>query len=137
MQVLDNRIGPNVAAEGLDIKEGTKNGVVSGNTFDGSGEQNQNSADSAVDAKGDGYRIDDNTVTNPYLDGFQTHTAQAPYGCGNTFDGNHFTVTAAGGYGINVTNNKKCDDEDQNIVYDSNTSSGGKGLTDIAVTPGS
>ncbi|MFJ2953196.1 right-handed parallel beta-helix repeat-containing protein [Streptomyces sp. NPDC087270] len=137
VQVLKNRIGPNVAAEGLDIKEGTKNGVVSGNTFDGTGEQNENSADSTIDAKGDGYRIDGNKVSHPYLDGFQTHTAQSPYGCGNTFAGNTFSVTASDGYGINVTNNKKCADDDQNVVYDSNTSSGGKGLTDITVTPSS
>jgi hypothetical protein len=137
VEVLNNRIGPDVAAEGLDIKEGTKNGAVTGNTFDGSGEQNQNSGDSTIDAKGDGYQINGNKVSGPYLDGFQTHTAQSPYGCGNTFADNTFAITASGGYGINVTNNKKCDAGDQNVVYDSNTSSGGKGLTDIAVTPGS
>nr|WP_240529352.1 right-handed parallel beta-helix repeat-containing protein [Streptomyces antioxidans] len=137
VQVLDNQIGPNVAAEGLDIKEGTKNGVVSGNTFDGVGSQNENSADSAIDAKGDDYRIDGNTVTAPYLDGFQTHTAQKPYGCGNTFADNSFTIEAAGGYGINVTNNSssKCG-SDPNVVYASNRSSGGKGLTNIDVTSG-
>ncbi|WP_327292673.1 right-handed parallel beta-helix repeat-containing protein [Streptomyces sp. NBC_01198] len=110
-------------------------GVVSGNTFNGSGEQNQNSADSAIDAKGDGYRIDGNTVTDPYLDGFQTHTAQSPYGCGNTFSGNKFTVTASDGYGINVTNNSKskCGGSSPNVVHASNTSTGGKGLTNITV----
>jgi hypothetical protein len=134
VSVLSNRIGPNVAAEGLDIKEGTKDGVVTGNTFDGSGEQNQNSGDSTIDAKGDGYQINGNKVSDPYLDGFQTHTAQSPYGCGNSFADNTFTITASGGYGINVTNNKKCDADDQNVVYGSNTSSGGKGLTNITVT---
>ena len=137
VQVLNNRIGPNVAAEGLDIKEGTKNGAVTGNTFNGSGEQNKNSGDSTIDAKGDGYQIDGNKVSDPYLDGFQTHTAQSPYGCGNTFADNTLSISDSDGYGINVTNNKKCDDGDQNVVYDSNTSSGGKGLTNITVTPGS
>jgi hypothetical protein len=137
VQVLNNRIGPNVAAEGLDIKEGTHDGVVSGNTFDGSGEQDKNSGDSTIDAKGDDYTIDGNKVSDPYLDGFQTHTAQSPYGCGNTFAGNTFSITDSDGYGINVTNNKKCDDDDQNVVYDSNTSTGGQGLTNITVTPGS
>jgi Right handed beta helix region len=136
VQVTDNRIGPNVAAEGLDIKEGTKNGAVTGNTFNGSGEQNQNSGDSTIDAKGDGYQINGNKVSDPYLDGFQTHTAQSPYGCGNTFADNTFSITASAGYGVNVTNNKKCDDGDQNVVYASNSSSGGKGLTNITVTSG-
>lgn len=138
VQVLNNRIGPNVAAEGLDIKEGTKNGVVTGNTFNGKGEQNQNSGDSTIDAKGDGYRIDGNTVSDPYLDGFQTHTAQSPYGCGNTFAGNTFTVTDSDGYGIDVTNNSKsrCGGSRPNVVYSSNRSSGGRGLTNIPVTAG-
>ena len=137
VQVVGNRIGPNVAAEGLDIKGGTNGGLVEGNIFDGSGEQNKNSGDSTIDAKGDGYRITGNAVSDPYLDGFQTHTAQSPYGCGNTFDNNTFTITASDGYGVDVTNNKKCDDDDQNVVYDSNTSKGGKGLTNITVTSGS
>ena len=50
-----NRIGPNVAAESIDIKEGTFDGVIRGNTFDGRGISGQNSADSWVDAKGIGY----------------------------------------------------------------------------------
>ena len=57
VQVLDNKIGPNVAAEGVDIKEGTHDGVVSGNTLDGTGEKNQNSGDSTIDVKGDKYLI--------------------------------------------------------------------------------
>jgi hypothetical protein len=52
VQVLNNRIGPNVAAEGLDIKEGTNNGIVTGNSFNGIGSQNENAADSAIDVKG-------------------------------------------------------------------------------------
>ncbi|MFJ3899664.1 right-handed parallel beta-helix repeat-containing protein [Streptomyces sp. NPDC090083] len=137
VQVLNNRIGPNVAAEGLDIKEGTKSGIVTGNTFNGIGSQNENSADSAIDVKGDAYRINSNTVASPYLDGFQTHTAQKPYGCGNTFAGNTFTVTSSEGYGIDVTNNgsSKCGTS-PNIVYVSNRSTGGAGLTNIPVTAG-
>ncbi|MET9554534.1 hypothetical protein [Streptomyces sp. NPDC006645] len=48
IHVLDNRIGPNVAAEGIDIKEGTNDGVVRGNTFNGTGITGQNSGDSWV-----------------------------------------------------------------------------------------
>lgn len=70
------------------------------------------------------------------LDGFQTHTAQAPYGCGNTFADNTFTITDSDGYGIDVTNNSssKCGGSSPNVVHASNTATGGKGLTNITVT---
>ncbi|WP_307795551.1 right-handed parallel beta-helix repeat-containing protein [Actinacidiphila acididurans] len=132
VQVLNNHIGPNVAAEGIDIKEGTHSGVVRGNTLDGTGEQNQNSGDSTIDVKGDGYVLDGNTVGHPYTDGFQVHNVYASYGCGNSFTGNHFTLGSAPGYGINVTDNSKC--SAKNTVSATNTSSGGKGLTNITVT---
>ncbi|MEU3462848.1 right-handed parallel beta-helix repeat-containing protein [Streptomyces sp. NPDC006733] len=131
VQVLNNRIGPNVAAEGIDIKEGTKGGVVRGNILDGTGEKNQNSGDSTIDVKGDKYVIDGNTVSHPYTDGFQVHNVYDPYGCGNAFTNNKFTLGSAPGYGINVTDNSGC--AIKNTVASSNTSSGGKGLTNIPV----
>lgn len=33
--VVGNRIGPNVTAESVDVKEGTANGVIRDNDFDG------------------------------------------------------------------------------------------------------
>jgi len=132
VQVLNNLIGPNVAAEGIDIKEGTKGGVVRGNTLNGSGEQNQNSGDSTIDVKGDNYTIDANTVSNPYTDGFQVHNVYDPYGCGNKFTSNKFTLGSAPGYAINVTDNSGC--ATKNTVSSSNTSTGGKGLTNISVS---
>jgi hypothetical protein len=132
VQVLNNTIGPDVAAEGIDIKEGTHSGVVRGNTLDGTGEKNKNSGDSTIDVKGDGYVIDGNTVSHPFLDGFQVHDVYDPYGCGNSFTANKFTISAARGYGINVTDNSDC--TTKNTVASSNTSTGGKGLTNIPVT---
>lgn len=132
VQVLHNTIGPNVAAEGIDIKEGTKGGIIRGNTLDGTGEKNQNSGDSTIDVKGDKYTVDGNTATHPYTDGFQVHNVYASYGCGNTFTGNRFTLGSAPGYGINVTDNSGC--SAKNTVASSNTSTGGKGLTNIPVT---
>ncbi|MFD4526157.1 right-handed parallel beta-helix repeat-containing protein [Streptomyces sp. NPDC058470] len=132
VQVLNNKIGPNVAAEGIDIKEGTKGGTVRGNTLDGTGEKNQNSGDSTIDVKGDNYVIDANTVSTPYTDGFQVHNVYDPYGCGNKFTSNKFTLGSAPGYGINVTDNSGC--ATKNTVAPSNTSSGGKGLTNITVS---
>jgi chitosanase len=132
VQVLNNRIGPNVAAEGIDIKEGTNSGLVSGNTLDGTGEKDQNSGDSTIDVKGDGYSIIGNTVSHPYTDGFQVHNVYAKYGCGNTFANNTFALGGAPGYGVNVTDNGKC--AVKNAVVKSNTSTGGRGLTNIPTT---
>lgn len=135
VQVLNNRIGPNVAAEGIDVKEGTKAGTISGNTLDGTGEKNQNSGDSTIDVKGDGYTVSSNSVSHPYTDGFQVHNVYAAYGCGNAFSGNRFTLSGASGYGINVTDNSKC--AKKNTVTTSNTAVGGKGLTNIATVKSS
>jgi len=138
VQVLDNRIGPNVAAEGIDIKEGTHDGVVSGNILDGTGEKNQNSGDSTIDVKGDKYLITGNQVTHPYLDGFQTHNVWGKTGCGNTFTKNTFTLTNAQGYGINSTNQSSCvSQKSPNIIGASNIATGGKGVSKTPVTPGS
>ncbi|AHH94744.1 hypothetical protein GCM10010174_37020 [Kutzneria viridogrisea] len=134
IQVLNNRIGPNVAAEGVDIKEGTHDGVVSGNVLDGTGERNQNSGDSTIDVKGDRYTISGNTVSHPYTDGFQVHNVYQSYGCGNTFSDNKFTLGSAPGYGINVTDQSRCKSTAPNLVRASNTSTGGKGLTNIPLS---
>ncbi|MFF5933456.1 right-handed parallel beta-helix repeat-containing protein [Streptomyces sp. NPDC012508] len=64
VQVLNN-IGPSVAAEHIDIKEGTFDGVIRGNTFDGTGISGSYSADSWVDAKGVGYLIETTPGRSP------------------------------------------------------------------------
>jgi hypothetical protein len=137
IQVLNNKIGPNVAAEGIDIKEGTHDGLISGNTLDGTGEKNQNSADSVIDVKGDKYTITGNTAKNAYLDTFQVHNVYQKTGCGNTFSKNTLTVTDKNGYGINVTDQSECvSAKTPNVVGASNTSTGGKGLSKVVPTPG-
>lgn len=97
-RVTGNRIWA-TGAESVDIKEGTTGGVLSGNTFDGAGMAGENSADSWVDVKGNGWQVTGNTGTNALLDGFQTHVLVAGWGQGNTFAGNRATV-GAGGYGF-------------------------------------
>ena len=99
-QILGNRIWA-TGAESVDIKEGTTAGVLSGNTFDGAGMAGQNSADSWVDVKGNGWLISGNTGTSALLDGFQTHVVVAGWGQGNTFTGNHATVGSTG-YGFRI-----------------------------------
>lgn len=46
-------IGPNVAAEGVDVKEGTSYTIVRYNTFSAAGISGENSADAFVDLKGE------------------------------------------------------------------------------------
>jgi hypothetical protein len=133
--VLNNKIGPGVAAELIDIKEGTLSGTISGNTFDGTGISGENSADSWVDAKGNGYTIDGNKGSGPKgdLDGYQTHQQVSGFGCGNVFKNNVSKLTSAG-YAINVTNQSKCKGN-LNVVAKSNTQTGAKsGLSNIPVT---
>ena len=88
-------------AEAVDIKEGTADGVVTGNSFDGSG-QTEEGADSWVDAKGNGWLISDNTGTDSLLDGFQTHhrnltnSGLGNWGINNVFEGNVAVVDGPG-----------------------------------------
>jgi hypothetical protein len=113
-QALNNKLGPNVAAEHIDIKEGTEGGVIACNTFDGQGISGQNNADSC--------------------DGYQVHSVVDGYGCGNTFRGNDSNLGGAGGYAINVTNQKECGSA-PNVVYANNkVQKAAKGLTNVDVT---
>ena len=70
-KVLNNHFGPNITAESIDIKEGTKNGVIRGNTFNGTGMAGVNYGDSWIDVKGQGYEISYNAGTYSLLDGIQ------------------------------------------------------------------
>lgn len=137
-QVLDNELGPNVAAEHIDVKEGTEGGVVSGNTFDGHGISGANYADSWMDVKGNGYRIEGNTGTfdgdGALADGYQTHSVVDGYGCGNTFRANHSDLGGAPGYAINVTDQRDCAAAPNTVYRDNTVTGAGKGLTNIAVT---
>ncbi|CAG2114970.1 unnamed protein product [Medioppia subpectinata] len=98
-KVLHNRIGPEVTAECIDIKEGSCCGLIKGNHFDGHGESGQNYAESHIDVKGDNYTIEGNTGTHPLKHGFEIHhqTKAGIGGCGNTIKGNHCRNLPSGG----------------------------------------
>ncbi|MFD9910578.1 right-handed parallel beta-helix repeat-containing protein [Streptomyces sp. NPDC059063] len=135
VQILNNIIGPDVGGEAVDLKEGTKGGRVVGNTFDGKGLTGNNYDDSWIDVKGNNYVIEGNTGKNTTNNGFETHTQQPGWGCGTVFRTNTSDLTTATGtkqLAINVTNQTPtC----RTTVYASNTVTGGKGLTNIPVTP--
>ncbi|MFG2044839.1 discoidin domain-containing protein [Dactylosporangium sp. NPDC048998] len=133
-----NNTFQNVAAEHIDIKEGTQGGLVQGNTFTG-GVSGANSADSWVDVKGNNYTITGNHgryTTGTLVDGYQTHQILSPYGCGNVWRSNDSDLSNVGAYAINVTNQSTCG-SNLNVVYSSNTViNATKGLTNITITAG-
>jgi hypothetical protein len=131
-KAINNRIGPNVRAEHLDLKEGTTGGEIRGNTFDGAGQSGANSADSWIDAKGNGYRITGNHGTSALLDGFQTHIILAGWGRDNVFSGNTADVRAAGfGFKIQLDGGTPAG----NVVCTDNTvTSAGSGTANVALT---
>ncbi|MEH0981410.1 cellulose binding domain-containing protein [Micromonospora sp. CPCC 205556] len=139
VQVLNNTIGPNVAAEHVDVKEGTVGGVIRGNRFNGQGISGSNSADSWVDAKGNGYLIEGNTGTfrspGTFANGYETHNLIDGYGCGNIWRNNTSDLGGVGRYAIYVTSTSKCS-SNPNVVYSSNTVTNAvNGLTNIPTTP--
>ena len=103
--ITGNVFGDSIISENIDIKEGTKWGVVSNNTFNGKGLNGANSADSWVDAKGDYWTIECNTGTfvkglpgaSATANGFQDHensVSSFTYGHNNTFSNNTSNIDA-------------------------------------------
>ncbi|MGW0734655.1 right-handed parallel beta-helix repeat-containing protein [Streptomyces sp. NPDC002851] len=135
IEITGNTIGPDVGGENIDIKEGTTGAKITGNTFDGSGLTGANYDDSWVDVKGNDVLVADNKGRNTTNNGYETHTQQDGWGCGAAFRNNTSDLTGASGdkqLAINVANYS---DTCPTTVYASNTVKGGKGLTNIEVTP--
>jgi parallel beta-helix repeat protein len=126
-----NRLTDNVisgtTAECIDIKEGTSDGVLLNNTFDGSSLAN---ADSWVDVKGRGWTIEGNTGRNSPRDGFQTHEIVDGWGTGNVFRNNTAEVNGPGlGYSLKPVRG--------NIVECNNSAThAGKGLSNEPCSSG-
>ncbi|MER5743803.1 right-handed parallel beta-helix repeat-containing protein [Streptomyces sp. NPDC002225] len=135
VQILNNTIGPGVGGENVDVKEGTTGVRIVGNTFDGGGLTGAHFDDSWVDVKGNDVLVENNKGTRTSNNGYETHTQQSGWGCGTVFRNNTSDLTGAIGdkrLAVNVTNyGSGC----PTTVYNSNTVTGGKGLTNIAVTP--
>jgi nitrous oxidase accessory protein NosD len=99
-------------AEAVDIKEGTSDGVLRGNTFDGSV---MIEADSWVDVKGNGWTVEGNIGTASPADGFQVHEVVDGWGRDSVFSGNSagdvpgLTVNVAGPRTIRESTTVSCD----------------------------
>jgi hypothetical protein len=99
--VENNIFGPGVAAEAIDIKEGTSYNIVRGNTFYGKGQQGVNSGDSWMEVKGNYNLIENNTGHDALKDGFQVTIKAEGWGAHNIFKNNTCNVNGAG-YGIHI-----------------------------------
>ncbi|MFD3646860.1 right-handed parallel beta-helix repeat-containing protein [Streptomyces cyaneofuscatus] len=134
-QILNNTIGPDVRGENVDIKEGTTGARIIGNTFDGNGLTGANYDDSWVDVKGNNVLVEGNRGSRTTNNGYETHTQQSGWGCGTVFRNNTSNLSGATGdrqLAVNVTNDSAtC----RTTVYASNTVTGGRGLTNVPVTP--
>ena len=129
--LVEDNVFEDVTAEGADLKEGTDSGTLRRNVFRRTGTSGQNSADSAVDAKGNNWVIEDNSVSetdaewdddgtaqpSEFADGYQSHSVYEGYGTGNVFRRN--TVEGViPGFGIGLY------PADGNTVYCDNSAPG-------------
>ncbi|WP_309133874.1 hypothetical protein [Cellulomonas sp.] len=83
-------------SEAVDVKEGTQDGLVARNQFDGSGLEGD--ADSWVDVKGRAWTVEDNSGRHSSLDGFQTHEILDGWGTDNVFRRNQGELDAPDGF---------------------------------------
>jgi hypothetical protein len=124
--VLGNHIS-DTTAESIDIKEGTSDGKVIGNTFDGSRLSGSHNNDSWVDVKGNGWLLQGNTGSHSTEDGFQTHQILEGWGTGNTFRGNTANVDGPG-YGFHLTS------DGNKVTCDNKANDAAEGLSNVACT---
>lgn len=137
-KVLNNKIGPYVAAECIDIKEGTTGGLIEGNTFEAQGITGANSADSWIDVKGNAYliqnNIGNNTPPSVLKDGYQVNCAYEGWGSYNLFKDNVCNVNA-NGYGFNVRLKSSKGEAVGNKIFSTNkVNNAASGVANIALT---
>jgi hypothetical protein len=128
-KILNNKIGPGVKTEHVDLKEGTTGGEVRGNTFDGMGITGENFEDSWVNVAGNGYLFAGNKGTNAPKNGFETRLATMGWGNDNVFENNVAEVNGAG-YGFFIAMGST-----GNVVKCNNTATGAmQGLSNVDCT---
>jgi serine/threonine protein kinase len=137
-KALNNELGPHISAEHIDLMEGTKDGVIRGNSFNGHGISGENYADSWLDAKGNAYLIEGNSGTfggdGHLKDGFQAHAVDPGWGCGNVFRDNDANLGGAPGYGFNFFDQGLCEDVPggpNRLLPGNSATQAGEGLSNI------
>ena len=129
----------NTTAECIDIKEGSYNGTVNNNIFNGSKLNNDNSADSWIDIKGENWIIKNNEMNITLQDGIQTHFIENSVpnlGCNNKISGNIMNcLNVKGdpcpGYAINISNKTTGNTVSSDNIYNNTANNG---LTNIDLT---
>jgi hypothetical protein len=123
--VIANRVS-GTTAEAVDIKEGTENGVLEDNTFDGAG--GLTGADSWVDVKGNNWLVVGNSGRTSPVDGFQTHQIIDGWGTDNSFVANVADVSGSG-YGFHFA-----PAEQNRLACDNRAVSAARGLSNVTCT---
>lgn len=113
-------------AEGLDVKEGTADGIARDNVFGGDA---LSGADSWVDAKGNDWVFERNTGIGSPQDGFQMHEILDGWGTGNVFVANVARVDGPG-HGFAATNT-----EGNVVRCDNEVTGAGSGFADVDCVP--
>ena len=95
-QILNNKIGPNVTAEHIDVKEGSSHAYIIGNIFDAKGMNDiVNGGLSFIDFKGNytecAYNIGDQNSNEYFENAFEINKKQSGWGKNNNI--HHNTVT--------------------------------------------
>ena len=143
IDVIGNRLGPDIAAEHIDIKEGTVGGRVIGNVFDGRGLTGANTADSWVDAKGSRYEFTGNVGSytpapgSVFANGYEVHEQyEQGYGCANVWRGNVSDLGGVGKLAVEVNTQDMCAAKGEpNVVYADNVVTRATvGLTNIPLS---
>lgn len=124
--LLGNDIS-DTTAESIDIKEGTSDGKVIDNTFDGSKLSGSHNNDSWVDVKGNGWLLQGNTGSNSTEDGFQTHKIVNGWGTRNIFRDNTANVDGPG-YGFRLTS------DGNTVTCDNKVTKAAEGLANVDCT---
>lgn len=127
VQIRNNRIS-RTPAEGIDIKEGTTGGTVTGNTFHDAGASGANSADSWVDVKGNGYTVAGNSGSTTGLDALQVHSVLDGWGRDNVFSDNT-VLGGVPGYQVWIQS------RDLGTIVRCQASAAGRGLSNIPCSP--
>jgi hypothetical protein len=123
-RIEQNAIG-NTAAEPIEVKEGTVDGVVSGNTIDGAG----STVGRLVALKGSGWTVMGNHGHDGGLDGVQV-LSKVGYGIDNVVFANDFDGQLTG-YGVRLP-----DGDSTNVVgCDTRVPAGARGISNRACQP--
>jgi hypothetical protein len=128
-QIVNNRFGPDITAEHVQVMEGTTGGVIRGNEFDGRGMGAPGAphVDSWVAVMGNGYLVEDNRGKTSLRNGFEVWVELSGWGRNNTLRRNTADVGASG-YGFHVGAGA-----DGSVIACDNTAlNAGSGLSNVA-----